>query len=246
MPVLTFAVERAEAVPFAAGPTLAFQLRVANNLNEETIQSVALRCQILIDASRRRYQPKERDGLRDLFGEPDRWSQTLRPLLWTHVGTTVPEFKESVEVQLQVPCTFDFNVAAAKYFHAVEGEDVPLRFQFSGTIFFGGAAGMLQIAQISWDKEAKFRLPVAVWREMMDHYYPNSAWLRLRRDVFEQLCEYKSNGGFATWEQALESVLPSKDTCTTDSPDSAKSAEVSPLLGAASGGLCASEKEAAS
>ena len=208
MPVLAFAVESAEALPFAAEPTIAFQLRVTNERGSETVQSVALRCQILIEAGRRHYQAAERGALRDLFGEPERWSQTLRPLLWTHAAVTVPEFSGTVAVQLPVPCTFDFNVGAAKYFHALEGEDVALRFQFSGTIFFASAGGMLQIAQIGWDKEAMFRLPVAVWREMMDLYYPNSAWLRLRRDVFERLYEYKRNQGFATWEQALESVLP--------------------------------------
>ena len=47
------------------------------------------------------------------------------------------------------------------------------------------------MAPISWDKEAKFRLPLKVWKEMMDLYYPNSAWLCLRRDVFERLQQYK-------------------------------------------------------
>ncbi len=208
MPVLNFAVESAEAVPFAAEPTIGFELRVTNDKTGEAVQSVALRCQILIEATRRHYKAGEREALRDLFGEPERWSQTLRPLLWTHAAVTVPAFSEMAKAQLLVPCTFDFNVAAAKYFHGVEGEDVALSFQFSGTIFFAGAGGALQIAQIGWDKEAKFRLPVAVWREMMDLYYPNSTWLRLRRDVFDRLYEYKRNRGFATWEQAIESLLP--------------------------------------
>jgi hypothetical protein len=44
---------------------------------------------------------------------------------------------------------------------------------------------------------------------MMDIYYPNSAWLCLRRDVFDRLYQYKRGRGMATWEQALESILPS-------------------------------------
>jgi Family of unknown function (DUF6084) len=208
MPGLTFSVESAAAVPFAAAPTIAFRLRVVNPNATQVIQSVALRCQILIEASRRHYNTGERESLRDLFGEPDRWSQTLRSMLWTHVSVTVPSFSGSVACELPVPCTFDFNVGAAKYFHAIREEEVPLCFQFSGTIFYAAADGTLQIGQIGWDQEARYRLPSNVWREMMDHYYPNSAWLRLRRDAFERLYAYKMRHGMATWEEAIESLLP--------------------------------------
>ena len=43
---------------------------------------------------------------------------------------------------------------------------------------------------------------------MMDEHYPNTAWLCLRRDVFERLHQYKTDRGIPTWEQALESMLP--------------------------------------
>ena len=207
MPALTFTVVSAEAVPFAAAPTIAFRLKVLNPNAEQAIQSIALRCQILIEASKRIYTPTERNGMGDLFGEPERWSQTVRSLLWTHVSTTIPTFTGSTSADLPVPCTFDFNVGAAKYFHAIEQEDVPLCFQFSGTVFYSAANGGLQIDQISWDKEARFRLPAQIWHDMMDHYYPNSAWLRLRRDAFERLYEYKRHHGIATWEEAIERLV---------------------------------------
>jgi hypothetical protein len=204
---LTFSVESAEAVPFAAAPTIAFRLRVANADAGRSIQSVALRCQILIEASRRHYGPEERESLHDLFGEPDRWSQTLRPLLWTHASITVPAFTGTVTIDLPVACTFDFNVGSAKYFHAIQENDIPLCFQFSGTVFYAAADRALLIDQIGWDKEVRFRLPVRIWRDMMDHYYPNSTWLRLRRDAFERLYEYKRRHCLATWEEAIESLL---------------------------------------
>jgi hypothetical protein len=205
MPGVRFAILGAEALPFSAAPTIAFQLCVTAT---EPLQSVALRCQVMIEASRRHYNHVEQDGLTDLFGESERWSRTLRPLLWTHVATTVPAFSGSVLTQIPVPCSFDFNVGAAKYFHAIREADVPLCFQFSGTIFYAKADGTLQIDQIGWDCEARFRLPAKVWTEMMDHYYPNSAWLRLRRDAFERLYTYKRSKGLATWEEAIESLLP--------------------------------------
>jgi hypothetical protein len=212
MPSLTFEVESAEAVPFAAIPTVAFRVRVSKPPTGPPVKNIALRSQILIEASRRHYQASERNGLRDLFGEPERWSQTLRSLLWTHASITIPPFEDSIAVDLPVPCTFDFNIGAAKYFHAVQDDDVPLCFQFSGTVFYVGANNAVQIDQIGWDQEASFRLPAKVWHEMMDHYYPNSTWLRLRRDAFERLYEYKTLRGIPTWEEAIESLLlPEKE-----------------------------------
>jgi len=208
MPDLSFQVEGAQAVPFAASPLLAFRLRVATATADGPIHTVALRCQVRIEVARRRYGAGEQAKLLDLFGEPERWGQTLRPMLWTHTGVVVPGFIGSTVVDLPVPCTYDFNVAAAKYFHGLEGGEVPLCLLFSGTIFYAGDDGALQIAQIPWEKEATFRLPVRVWQEMMDHYYPNSAWLCLRKDVFDRLYQYKSRRGLPTWEQALESLLP--------------------------------------
>jgi hypothetical protein len=207
MPDLSFAVESAEAVQFAAQPLLALKLRVENRNPEESIHTVTLRAQIQIEAPRRQYTREEKLQLLDLFGPPERWNQTLRPMLWTHAQTVIPSFAGSTTADLQLPCTFDFNVAATKYFHAVSDGDIPLNLLFSGSVFYADPEGTLQVVPIPWNKEARFRLPVRVWREMMDIYYPNSAWLYLRRDVFERLYEYKTQRGIATWEQALEGLL---------------------------------------
>jgi hypothetical protein len=208
MSQLTFSVTGAQAVPFAAAPSISFQIRAENADSHRAIQSIALRVQIMIEASRRRYTQTEGPGLRDLFGEKERWSQTLRSLLWTHSTVNVPAFSTGIVTDLLVPCTFDFNVAASKYFYAIEDDDVPLCFQFSGTVFYRAPEGILQIDQIGWDKESRFRLSSKIWREMMDHYYPDSAWLRLRRDAFDRLYAYKTQHGIATWEETIERLLP--------------------------------------
>src|SRR2546423_785996 len=216
MPDLSFAVEGAEAVPFAAAPLLAFKLRVSNRFADEPIHTIALRCQIMIDPARRRYGDEDQERLRDLFGEPERWGQTLRPMLWTHANVIVPSFTGSRVIDLQVPCTFDFNVAATKYFAGLTDGEVPLNLLFSGTVFYANDEGALQVAQISWDKEARYRLPVGVWNQMMDIYYPNSAWLSLRKDVFDRLYRYKVRRGIPTFEQALESLLPDEERPGTE------------------------------
>jgi hypothetical protein len=209
MPDLRFEVTGVEVVRFAVSPQLAFKLRIRQAQSPVEIQSIALQCQVRIEPARRRYETGERDKLLDLFGTPDRWGQTLLPLLWTHASAAVGPFEDSTEVDMPVPCTFDFNVAATKYFAALEDGEIPLTLLFSGTIFYRGEIG-LQVAQIPWDREANFRLPVGVWKDMMEVYYPNSAWLCLRRDVFDPLSQYKSQRGLPTWEQALESLLPEK------------------------------------
>ncbi|MDQ3013019.1 MAG: DUF6084 family protein, partial [Acidobacteriota bacterium] len=191
VPDLNFQVYEAEAQPFAASPLLMFKLGIANSDIEEPIHTIALRCQIQIEATRRRYGAQEQERLRDLFGEPERWSQTLRTMLWTHTSTVVTPFTGSTVVDLPVPCTFDFNVAATKYFAGLEDGEVPLCLQFSGTIFYEAGEAALQVAQIPWSKETQYRLPVRVWQDMMDSYYPNSAWLSLRRDIFDRLSHYK-------------------------------------------------------
>lgn len=208
MPDLSFRIEKAEPQRFTVAPTLLFKLRISNAAPGETVHSVALRCQIQLEVTRRQYVEQDQKNLKDLFGEPERWSQTLKTMLWTHASVVAPAFQDTAVVDLPVPCTFDFNVAATKYFHGLADGDVPLNFLFSGTVFYADENGSLQVAPIPWDKEARFRLPVKAWQEMMEIYYPNSAWLCLRRDVFERIHQYKIERGIPTWEQALESMLP--------------------------------------
>lgn len=207
MPDLHFNIESAEPVAYAAVPMMAFRLCVEDRAHAEAIHSIALRAQIQIETPRRRYTAAEQERLLDLFGEPGRWGETARPMLWTHADVTVRAFSEAATVDLHVPCSFDFNLAATKYCHALEDGDIPLNFLFSGSCFYADAHGALQVAPIPWSREARFRLPQRAWCEMMNAYYPNSAWLRIRRDVFDRLQQYKSQAGLATWEEALEKLL---------------------------------------
>src|SRR6266542_149234 len=211
MPELNFDVEGAEPVLFAASPLLAFRLRITQTDSEEgeetRIQSVALRCQVRIEPTRRRYTGEEPERLYDLVGETALWERTLKSMLWAHTSVIVPPFTGSTVVDLPVPCPYDFNVAATKYFYALEDDEVPLCLLFSGTIFYQDQDGRLQVAPISWEKEAMYRMPVRVWKDLMERYYPDCAWLCLRKDVFDRLYRYKSRHGLPTWEQALESLL---------------------------------------
>jgi hypothetical protein len=211
MPELSIQVAGARVVPYAAVPTLAFQLQIGNATPDEEIHTIALRCQVQIEVTRRSYAPQEQVRLLDLFGRPERWGQTLRNLLWTHASLIVPRFAEgSTVADMNIPCTFDFNVAATKYFEGLSAGEIPLLMLFSGTIFYASPESPLQVAPISWEQEARCKLPVRMWRDMMDIYYPNSVWINLHRDAFERLYQYKIEHGIPTWEQALQHVLASE------------------------------------
>ena len=207
MPDLDFAVESADVLPYAAVPTILFRLGVQNAVGGEEINSISLRTQIRIAATQRRYDHTEQEKLRELFGEPHQWKDTLRSLLWTNTNTIVTRFSGGRVFEMPVACTYDFDVVGTKYFAALEDGEIPLEFLFSGTAFYRKDGGALQVAQISWEKEAKFRLPVRLWREMMDHYFPNSAWLRLHQDTFDRLYDYRSRNALLTWDRTLESLL---------------------------------------
>ncbi len=206
MPELAFAVDGAEPVPYCATPTLGLDLRVVNRL-EERVHAVALDCQVRIDAHRRRYDEGERERLTDLFGAPVRWPQTLRSLLWAQVHASVPPFQGGTTVQLHVPCTADFNVLAARYFHALDRGTVPVSLLFSGTVFYANDAGALTVTRIPWSAETNFELPVSAWHQLLDLYFPSTTWLTLPLDAFERLQAYRARRGLLTWEHALDELL---------------------------------------
>jgi hypothetical protein len=207
MPDLNFFVSGVDAAVKGLVPLLHFKLEISNQPPDETIQSVILQAQIQIQAPQRAYSPNEKEKLFELFGPLEQWGQTLRNKLWTHANTIVPAFTGSTETTLSVPCSFDLNLAATKYFYGIEEGEVPLLFLFSGTTFYAGADGRLQVQQISWNKESTYRMAVQVWKDVMEQHYPNTSWLYLGRDVFERLCAFKRRSGVATWEQAMERLL---------------------------------------
>jgi hypothetical protein len=207
MPDLSFDVVSVNPAQDMITPALVFNLRIANRFPEQLIQAVLLRCQIQIEVARRRYSAHEQTQLRDLFDAPSRWGETLRALTWLNIYVNVPAFTKSTVYSLTVPCTFDFGVATAKYFHAIEDGEIPLTFLFSGSVFYEAEQGTLQVAPISWNKEARFRLPVLVWKGLLELHQPNSTTLALRRDVFDELYRFKMRQGLATFEEAIQRML---------------------------------------
>jgi hypothetical protein len=202
---LSFSIADVFAERYAAAPQLTARLRIEESTGE-VIHAMALRCQVRIEPQRRQYSADEESGLLDMFGTRDRWFDTLKPFMWMQCSAMVQGFTAITEVDLVMPCTYDFEVTWSKYLHALRAEAIPVVFLFSGTVFTRGTNGF-GVEQIPWDCEARYRIPVTVWRDMIEHYFPNSGWLRLTRDTIESLAHYKAVRGLTTWDEAVDSLL---------------------------------------
>jgi hypothetical protein len=209
---LTFDCIDVRAERYAAAPTVRIRLRISETSGAD-VHAMALRCQIRIEPQRRQYSDAEADRLLDLFGERSRWGETLKPMQFAELSVMVPGFKGGTEVDLAVPCTYDFEVASAKYLHGLEEGTVPLLLLFSGTVFTKGPGGVA-VERVPWDKEAPCRLPVAVWREVMDLYFPGTAWIRLRRETLDALQRFKSQRALPTWDDAIEALIEDAEEST--------------------------------
>lgn len=204
-PTLAVTVEGVSAPRYTAVPTLEFRLRVASD-GDVPIQCVALQVQLRVAAPRRTYDPGTRERLADLFGAPAEWGRTLRGLLWTQANVQVPAFTGSTVVGLPVGCTYDFEVAVAKYFHGVPDGEIPLEFLCNGTVFYQDG-DRLQVTHLPWDTDAEFRMPVRAWQEAVDRHFPGTAWLRVDREVFDRLYAYRVRRVLPRWEDALTELL---------------------------------------
>jgi hypothetical protein len=200
-----FAVTGAAHVAFAATPTMLFSATATDPSGHE-IQSIALTVQVMIDPARRGYDPDTRARLAELFGPPASWAPATSGLAWARVSATVPTFCGSTTFAIEVPCTYDLEVAAAKYFYAVRDGEIPLSFHFNGNVFFRGRE-RLQVVPVSWSSTAKFRMPVAAWRAMMTEHYPGGGWIRLSEETLAALNERRAARGLPSFDACVQELL---------------------------------------
>jgi hypothetical protein len=205
MTELTFDCIDVRPLKYAASPTLAFKLRISE-LTGQPVHAMVLRVQIRIEPQRRRYADDESELLTHLFGDRSRWGDTLKPFQFTTVSVAVPGFTGATEIDAEVPCTYDLEVAAGKYFHALSEGVVPMVLLFSGTVFGKGGPGFW-VEQVPWHTQAECRMPVAVWDELMSRYFPNVAWIKLPLETVDALLKYKALHAIPTWEAAMEQLL---------------------------------------
>src|SRR6266581_2290595 len=195
----------ARADRYAVSPSMAFSLRISETSGQR-VEAIALRCQIRIEPSRRRYSAAEAERLNDLFGETQRWAETLRPMQFTNVAIMVPRFTGSIELALPVMLSYDLEIGSTRYFAGLDDGEVPLLLLFSGTVF-GMTDGRLQAQQVPWSKETAYRLPISTWREAIDAHFPNSAWIKMSRQTLDELQRFKTRTALPTWDATIQALL---------------------------------------
>ncbi len=205
MAELVFDCIGARADKYAVVPSMFCTLRISE-ITGQRVEAIALRCQIRIEPARRRYSDEEAERLNDLFGETQRWADTLKPVQFTNVSIMVPGFTGSTDIDLPVPLTYDMEIGATRYFAGLDDGEVSLLLLFSGTVFCV-ADGKMSVTQVPWSKEASYRLPVSVWREAIDAHFPNTAWIKFSNLTFDELLRYKSAKGLPTWEATILCLL---------------------------------------
>jgi hypothetical protein len=201
----TFRVLDIAPAPYAAVPNLTARLRIEAPSGVQC-HAIALHCQVRIEPQRRGYDTEDEEGLRALFGDRDRWPETLKPFQWMQCHTTVQGFTGGTEVDLELPCTYDFDVMGSRFLHGVHSGKVPLNLMFSGTVFTRGERGF-GVLQMPWDSEARYDLPVSVWQDMLAAFFPNQGWIRLDHDVLKRLADYRARHGLVSWEETVTRLL---------------------------------------
>lgn len=224
MPDLSFRIGDVTAMPSAAVPTIAARLHIANANAAEPIRSIGLNCQLRIQPLGRSYSAVEEARLLELFGERERWARTMTPLVWTNLFTNVMSFSAQTAVELALPCTMDFDLAATKFFYGLDTGHVTVSVLFSGTVFYTNEAGVLQIAQIPWDREARFPLPMQVWQDAIRAHYGDTAWLRLPRETFDRLYRFRVARGIGAWDRLLDQLIDQAERAELRDASSAEAA----------------------
>ena len=226
---LTFDCIGAQADRYAVMPTITLTLRISETSGQR-VDTIALRTQIRIEPARRRYTPAEEERLHDVFGDTTRWADTLKPMQFTNVSTMVAGFTGSTELQLPINFSYDLEVGCGRYFASLESGEIPLLLLFSGTIF-SVTDGRFQVQQVPWSKEAVCRLPVSVWQEAVDAHFPNSAWITINRQTFDELQRFKSQRALPTWDSAVTALLAEAPD-TTGADDAADVTDATGATGA--------------
>lgn len=205
-PEVEFAVLGARPLKYAAAPMLALDLDVTETAGRQ-VYMLALSVQLMIEPARRAYDDAAHERLVELFGAPERWAVTTRSLVWSTLDIVVPAFTGRTTVTVPIACHYDLELAAAKYLHALTDGEAPLALHFNGMVYYPGENGGLQIVLLPWSNSIGFRMPVRVWHETIEHYYPGTAWVGLRAQTLEALQRAKLDRGLATLDDTVYALL---------------------------------------
>lgn len=205
-PAPEFAITGVELEPNAAIPLLRFAAAVSDESGRE-IYTIAASAQVQIDADRRAYDPETRERLRDLFGAQERLPATAGPLQIGRIETLVPTFTGQGAFTLALPVSADLELATARYVASLSSGTVPLTFNFNGSVFYCGEHDRLQVTLVPWSCSARYRLPVAAWRELLTRRHAGSGFIRVQPETLELLRRRRVEHGLPTFDAAIAEAL---------------------------------------
>ena len=203
---LVFTVLGAEPIEYSATPGVRLHLHVTEPEGRD-VYTIALSTQVHIEPARRVYDDETKARLVELFGAPERWGATTNPFMWAKIECLVPQFSGSTAFTIDIPCTYDLEVASAKFFDSLRDGDVPLGLHFNGTIMYRGDDDRLQVVLVPWSCSAKWRLPVDVWKRTIAAHYPGGGWVRLARETLDELAARKAQRGLHTFDAVVGELL---------------------------------------
>jgi hypothetical protein len=201
-----FEILDAGPVERAAAPTLRFRTRVSDRSGREVFLA-ALSVLIELEPAKRGYDAAAKERLAELFGAPEAPGGTTTNIRWAQVESYVPEFRGETTFSITVPATYDLEVAATKYLYGLADGEAPLRFHFNGQVMYAGDRDRLQIVRVPWDCVARYRLPVEVWRRMIEAHYPGGGWARLGTDTLERLRRRRTERGLTSLDATVADLL---------------------------------------
>ena len=183
--------------PYAAVPTIMLRTADHRARPERTVHAVALRCQIRIEPQRRRYEHEEEQRLVELFGEPPRGATRCGRSCGRTWRRPSPASRARPRSTCRSTCTLRLR-GRGRRSSSIRSTTARSRSCCCspGTAFTRSERGM-NVAPVAWHADASFRLPVAVWRQMMDLYFPNSGWVMLSRDTLDALTQFKADRALA-------------------------------------------------
>jgi hypothetical protein len=203
-PEFTIAIEGVAAMAQAVLPTLQFRARLRTT-GRDRVRSLTLETHIRISTDHDSYCEQDQERLADLFGGPVGVPRHRPSLLWTRASTQVSEFVGEARVEIPVACSYDLEVVASRFLCSLTSGEVPLEFWFSGVLCYG-VDGQLRAWRLP-ETEARFRMPVRVWQDLMEQYFPGAAWLRLDRDVLDALAGYRAERAASSWSETIRALL---------------------------------------
>lgn len=201
-----FELRSVEPVARSVAPTLRFSGEITTAPGRQ-VYAVVLTALFTVEPAKRSYDEGERERLAELFGTPERWASTTGAFRWAQVETMVRGFNGSGPFALDVPCTYDLELASGKYFGSLDTGSVPLRVHFNGTVLYEEEGGRVQAVLIPWDRSIRFDLPMEAWKRMIAEHHPYRSWIPLSTDTEARIRARKARLGSPTFDACLGELL---------------------------------------